>query len=312
MPRSDLLPVALVLNLFVILVTASPVVPGCPQQCVCDDQFVVQCAGLQLTNFPLGLPLTTRQLILSNNRLVELPALEMNYLSELVYLDCSNNSLTEISEATFGNLQKLVYLDLSYNRISRIDEQLFGPLASLVMLRLTDNPTLSDIHPRAFTDNVALQVLDVSSNRLATLNTNALSALPGLRYLGLSGNPWMCECHMEELCLWFQTEALKFQDVGQTVCDGPPALRGRRLSEVGQWLSAQCHPGLGHGDYLFFLVIGIATFTGGTVLVWTVGVMVVVWQRYRRARENRWTSVEKGWMKEEKMKKTVSVSLTGK
>uniref|UniRef100_A0A667Y3H6 Si:dkey-52j6.3 n=1 Tax=Myripristis murdjan TaxID=586833 RepID=A0A667Y3H6_9TELE len=116
-----------------------------------------------LAVFPNDLPLATRQLIISNNRIVDLPALQLNYLSDLVYLDCSNNSLSEISESTFGNLRKLAYLDLSFNSLLQIEDRTFGPLASLVMLRLTDNPSLAEIHPDAFAENVALQVLDVIS-----------------------------------------------------------------------------------------------------------------------------------------------------
>lgn len=202
----------LFLFIFVMGVTPSPALTaGCPDRCVCDDQLVVQCAGQDLTLFPNDLPLATRQLIISNNRIGDLPALQLNYLSDLVYLDCSNNSLTEISESTFGNLRKLAYLDLSFNTLLQIEDRTFGPLASLVMLRLTDNPSLGEIHPDAFSENMALQVLDVSRNNLTALNISSLIALPALRSLGLSGNPWSCDCDTEDLCLWVQIEGFKFQ-----------------------------------------------------------------------------------------------------
>uniref|UniRef100_A0A8C7YSY1 LRRNT domain-containing protein n=1 Tax=Oryzias sinensis TaxID=183150 RepID=A0A8C7YSY1_9TELE len=74
----------LVVLLLTFGVTASPVIStGCPDRCVCDDQLVVQCAGQHLTTFPVNLPLATRQLIISNNRIVELPPLALNYLSDL-------------------------------------------------------------------------------------------------------------------------------------------------------------------------------------------------------------------------------------
>ncbi|TWW57678.1 Leucine-rich repeat-containing protein 52 BK channel auxiliary gamma subunit LRRC52 [Takifugu flavidus] len=204
----------LFLFIFVMGVTPSPALTaGCPDRCVCDDQLVVQCAGQELTLFPNDLPLATRQLIISNNRIGDLPALQLNYLSDLVYLDCSNNSLTEISESTFGNLRKLAYLDLSFNTLLQIEDRTFGPLASLVMLRLTDNPSLGEIHPDAFSENIALQVLDVSRNNLTALNISSLIALPALRSLGLSGNPWSCDCDTEDLCLWVQIEGYKFQDM---------------------------------------------------------------------------------------------------
>uniref|UniRef100_A0A3Q2CZG9 Leucine rich repeat containing 52 n=1 Tax=Cyprinodon variegatus TaxID=28743 RepID=A0A3Q2CZG9_CYPVA len=243
-------------------VLASPIITaGCPDRCVCDDQFVVQCAGQHLTTFPVNLPLATRQLIISNNRISELPPLALNYLSDLVYLDCSNNTLTEISESTFGNLRKLAYLDLSFNTLHRIEDRTFGPLASLVMLRMTDNPGLSDIHPDAFLENEALQVLDVSRNNLTALNITSLIALPTLRSVGLSGNPWSCQCDNEDLCLWVHLETFKFQEAKRL-----------RWFIVGIQLRTLCHQSLDSLDYLFFVVIGFVIFAAGTVSAWLMGV----------------------------------------
>ncbi|TMS20366.1 leucine-rich repeat-containing protein 52 [Larimichthys crocea] len=273
----------LFLFIFVMGVTPSPALTaGCPDKCVCDDQLVVQCAGQDLIRFPDDLPLATRQLIISNNRILDLPALQLNYLSDLVYLDCSNNSLSEISESTFGNLRKLAYLDLSFNTLLQVEDRTFGPLSSLVMLRLTDNPTLWDIHPEAFSENLALQVLDVSRNNLTVLNISNLIALPALRSLGLSGNPWSCDCDTEDLCLWVQIEGFKFQDEGQTVCHNPPELAGQRLAEVGMQLRTDCHQGLGYWDYLFFIAIGFVIFSAGTVSAWVMGVLMVLYERYHK------------------------------
>ncbi|KAJ0011812.1 hypothetical protein NQD34_012787 [Periophthalmus magnuspinnatus] len=288
--------------LFLVLlagVTTSPVLStGCPDRCVCDDQLVVQCAGQHLTTFPVNLPLATRQLIISNNRIVELPPLALNYLSDLVYLDCSNNSLTEISESTFGNLRKLAYLDLSFNTLTRIEDRTFGPLASMVMLRMTDNPGLSHIHPDAFAENAALQVLDVSRNNLTTLNITSLIALPALRSVDLSGNPWSCDCDNEDLCLWVHLEGFKFQDEGQTVCGSPADLQGSRLGEVGIELRALCHQTLGSWDYLFFVLIGFAIFAAGTVSAWVMGVIMVLYERYIKKKDQQVDPDEEGEMLE--------------
>lgn len=296
-PQPNAHPLRLIVLLLVFLagVTASPVLStGCPDRCVCDDQLVVQCAGQHLTTFPVNLPLATRQLIISNNRIVELPPLALNYLSDLVYLDCSNNSLTEISESTFGNLRKLAYLDLSFNTLTRIEDRTFGPLASLVMLRMTDNPGLSHIHPDAFAENAALQVLDVSRNNLTTLNITSLIALPALRSVGLSGNPWSCECDNEDLCLWVHLEGFKFQDEGQTVCRSPADLQGSRLGEVGIELRSLCHQTLGSWDYLFFVLIGFAIFAAGTVCAWIMGVIMVLYERYIKKKDQQVDPDEEG------------------
>uniref|UniRef100_A0A3B3U4E0 Leucine-rich repeat-containing protein 52-like n=1 Tax=Poecilia latipinna TaxID=48699 RepID=A0A3B3U4E0_9TELE len=270
----------LFLFIFVMGVAPSPALTaGCPDGCVCDDQLVVQCAGQDLTLFPNDLPLATRQLILSNNRIADLPPLQLNYLSDLVYLDCSNNSLTEISESTFGNLRKLAYLDLSFNTLLQIEDRTFGPLSSLVMLRMTDNPNLGEIHPDAFSENFALQVLDVSRNNLTVLNISSLIALPALRSLGLSGNPWRCDCDTEDLCLWVRSF---ISNEGQTICYNPPELAGQRLAEVGMQLRADCHQGLGYWDYLFFIAIGFVIFSAGTVSAWVMGVLMVLYERYSK------------------------------
>ncbi|XP_040910833.1 leucine-rich repeat-containing protein 52-like [Toxotes jaculatrix] len=289
-PQPSAQPLRLIVLLLLLStgVIASPVLSsGCPDRCVCDDQLVVQCAGQHLTTFPVNLPLATRQLIISNNRIVELPPLALNYLSDLVYLDCSNNSLTEISESTFGNLRKLAYLDLSFNTLTRIEDRTFGPLASLVMLRMTDNPGLSEIHPDAFAENAALQVLDVSRNNLTVLNITSLIALPALRSVGLSGNPWSCECDNEDLCLWVHLEGFKFQDEGQTVCGSPADMQGRRLGEVGIQLRTLCHQTLGSWDYLFFVVIGFVIFAAGTVSAWVMGVIMVLYERYIKKKDEQ-------------------------
>ncbi|XP_054615908.1 leucine-rich repeat-containing protein 52-like [Dunckerocampus dactyliophorus] len=288
-PQPSAQPLRLVVVLLVSTgVIASPLLSsGCPDRCVCDDQLVVQCAGQHLSRFPADLPLATRQLIISNNLIVELPPLALNYLSDLVYLDCSNNSLTEISQSTFGNLRKLAYLDLSFNTLTRIEDRTFGPLASLIMLRMTDNPELSEIHPDAFAENLALQVLDMSRNNLTALNISSLISLPALRSIGLSGNPWSCECIMEELCLWVHLEGFKFQDEGQTVCGSPDELQGHRLGEAGIQLRTLCHHTLGSWDYLFFVIIGFVIFAAGTVSAWFMGVIMVLYERYIKKKDEQ-------------------------
>lgn len=73
------------------------------------------------------------------------------------------------------------------------------------------------------------------------------------------------------------------------MCESPSYLRGQRLSELGLWLRRQCHPGLGHQDYLFFVAIGFVIFGVGTVLAWVLGMVIVLCQhcvRRRKARPN--------------------------
>ncbi|MCI4389319.1 hypothetical protein PGIGA_G00096620 [Pangasianodon gigas] len=71
-------------------------------------------------------------------------------------------------------------------------------------------------------------------------------------------------------------------DEGQTVCQSPVEMRGRRLSEVGMQLRSECHQGLGYWDYLFFIAIGFVIFSAGTVSAWVMGVLMVLYERYSK------------------------------
>ncbi|KAK1165117.1 leucine-rich repeat-containing protein 52-like [Acipenser oxyrinchus oxyrinchus] len=283
------------LVIFTVLVAlAAAMTSWCPVSCICNDQLVVHCSGQGLADVPLDLPLATRQLLLSDNKITELPTVQLNYLSDLVYLDCSNNSLYHLSKTTFINLKKLAYLDLSFNKLVQVDDRMFVALASLVVLRLTDNPGLDQMHVDAFAENSALQVLDISRNNLTLLNITTLITLPALRSIGVSGNPWECECSNEDLCLWMQVEDYKFQDDESTLCRGPAPLSGMRLSELGLKLRVDCHQGLDSWDYLFLLTVGFLIFSGGTVSAWVMGVVMLLYERWENKQENEEGDEEEG------------------
>ncbi|XP_041125928.1 leucine-rich repeat-containing protein 52-like [Polyodon spathula] len=283
------------LVIFTVLVALAAAMTGwCPVSCLCNDQLVVHCSGQGLSEVPLNLPLATRQLLLSDNKITELPTVQLNYLSDLVYLDCSNNSLYHLCETTFINLKKLAYLDLSFNKLVQVDDRMFVALASLVVLRLTDNPGLRQMHVDAFAENSALQVLDISRNNLTLLNISTLITLPALRSIGVSGNPWECGCSNEDLCLWMQVEDYKFQDDESTLCRGPAPLSGMRLSELGLKLRVDCHQGLDSWDYLFLLTVGFLIFSGGTVSAWVMGVVMLLYERWENKQENEEGDEEEG------------------
>ncbi|KAM6948704.1 leucine-rich repeat-containing protein 52-like [Aplochiton taeniatus] len=257
----------------------------CPDTCKCEDDLSgINCIGKNFTAFPNELPLNARQIMISHNLITELPHLQLNFLSDLVYLDCYNNSITDISASTFKNLRKLTFLDLSFNKLMEIDNRALSPLSSLVMLRLTDNPRLSEIQPEAFAKNNALQLLDLSRNNLSVFNISFMIKLPNLRSMGLSGNPWKCNCDNEDLCLWVHLEQFKFPEEAQTVCSFPNNMRGKRVSVAGLKLSVLCNKTLDTWDYLFFWVIGYVIFGAGTALAWAMGVVIVLYERYIKSK----------------------------
>lgn len=75
-------------------------------------------------------------------------------------------------------------------------------------------------------------------------------------------------------------------DEGQTVCGSPADMQARRLGEVGIQLRALCHQTLGSLDYLFFVVIGFVIFAAGTVSAWMMGVVMVLYERYIKKKDD--------------------------
>lgn len=76
-------------------------------------------------------------------------------------------------------------------------------------------------------------------------------------------------------------------DEVQTVCGSPADMQGRRLGEVGVQLQMLCHQTLGSWDYLFFVVIGFVIFAAGTVSAWLMGVVMVMYERYLKNKEEQ-------------------------
>lgn len=83
-------------------------------------------------------------------------------------------------------------------------------------------------------------------------------------------------------------------DEGQTVCGSPADTQGRRLGEVGIQLRTLCHQTLGSWDYLFFVVIGFVIFAAGTVSAWVMGVIMVLYERYIKKKDDEEESIETG------------------
>uniref|UniRef100_A0A8C9G9S4 LRRNT domain-containing protein n=1 Tax=Pavo cristatus TaxID=9049 RepID=A0A8C9G9S4_PAVCR len=98
---------------------------SCPSGCSCR-YLEVNCTGQQLQEFPAAIPLDTRQLILAANNVSYLPAMELSFLADLVYLDCRKNLLGDDLDFTFIGVVKLVYLDLSFNNLTQVTFSTFS------------------------------------------------------------------------------------------------------------------------------------------------------------------------------------------
>uniref|UniRef100_A0A8D0KFS4 Leucine rich repeat containing 52 n=1 Tax=Salvator merianae TaxID=96440 RepID=A0A8D0KFS4_SALMN len=258
---------------------------NCPKECTCQ-YLVVNCTGKQLSEFPSELPLDTRQLILAHNKLSYLPAVELNFLSDLIYLDCSGNTLGEDLDFTFVSIIKLVYLDLSFNNLTQVTFDTFSQLGSLVVLKLSDNPSLMEIEKDSFANNTWLRHLDVSRCSLLFIDTSTVRDLPNLRSLGLSGNPWFCNCSFMELCDWIKESGVTIPDPDNVTCYSPAFVHGfRMLEEAQEQLQLKCYIHFDDHDYLFLGLVGFCIFSAGTVLAWILGVCAHVYLEMSSTKE---------------------------
>lgn len=209
---------------------------SCPSRCSCQ-YLEVNCSGQQLQEFPVDIPLDTRQLILAANNVSYLPAVELSFLADLVYLDCRKNLLGDDLDFTFIGVAKLVYLDLSFNNLTQVTFSTFSHLLSLVVLKISDNPNLVAIEKDAFANNTWLRHLDVSRTGLTFLDTSTVRDLPNLRLLGLSDNLWHCNCSFLDFVTWIMESDVHFPGEGcvSTNLFGT----GRALCSLSQNFSSQ-------------------------------------------------------------------------
>ncbi|KAG8436511.1 hypothetical protein GDO86_007567 [Hymenochirus boettgeri] len=266
-------------NILIIVMGIGLLDPGlcCPVECNCEH-LLVNCTDKQLEEFPMGIPMDTRQLVLTNNNLTYLPSVELNLLIDLVYLDCSHNILGDSLEATFIALP-LVYLDLSHNNLSKITLNTFYLLTSLVVLKLSDNPNLQEIEKDSFANNTGLRQLDLSRTALIYLDVSTVSLLPSLRTLGLSFNPWDCYCPLKDFLKWVMETDIYFIDAENMTCNTPIHIHGLLLKDTEPHINLMCLTTLYERDYLFLGLVGFVIFGSGTVVAWLTGVCVVIYDR---------------------------------
>ncbi|XP_029474624.1 leucine-rich repeat-containing protein 52 [Rhinatrema bivittatum] len=257
---------------------------GCPEKCTCE-LLLVNCSQKKLLQFPLAIPMDTRQLVLARNIISYLPSVELNLLIDLVYLDLSSNTISDI-EATFINIVRLVYLDLSYNNLSEIDSRAFYLLTSLVVLKLSNNPNLVQIKKDAFANNTGLRELYLSRTGLVFLDISTVSELPNLRTLDLSSNPWHCYCSMKDFFSWINESNLYFPDAANISCSAPLQMRGTPLPDMEKEMNKMCVTNLHVRDYAFLALVGFGIFFGGTVAAWIAGVCIVIYNKLCKAEED--------------------------
>ncbi|KAM7336232.1 hypothetical protein ACRRTK_004725 [Alexandromys fortis] len=266
---------------------------NCPVNCLCQDQ-EVSCTGMQLMEYPLNIPLNTRRLLLSNNKIASLPALQLGFLSDLVYLDCQNNRIRELMDYTFIGVFKLIYLDLSSNNLTSISPFSFSVLTNLVRLNISNNPHLLSLDKYTFSNTTSLRYLDLRNTGLQTIDHEALHHLVALQTLYLSGNPWKCNCSFLNFAIYLLVSKLDHPDGQNATCTEPTELSGWPITRVGNPLQYMCITHLDHQDYIFLLLIGFCIFAAGTVAAWLTGVCAVLYQNAHRKSSGDDTEDESG------------------
>ncbi|KAL1022740.1 hypothetical protein UPYG_G00031710 [Umbra pygmaea] len=160
----------------------------CPRQCTCTDEGVVDCAGVDLMEFPSPVSERTRILSLQNNQIAIVTIEDLERLQELETLNLQNNRLTTqgLEDEGFTVLEQLKYLYLANNKLITAPKHL---PPSLVSADFAAN-SLTKIYPFTFGQKPELKSVYLHNNKLtdAGLPENMFNGSDSLEVLIMSTN----------------------------------------------------------------------------------------------------------------------------
>lgn len=160
----------------------------CPAECSCTAEGAVDCAGVDLVEFPAELPEATRQLSLQNNKIEEITVEHISHLRQLETLNLQNNWLTTqgIADEGFEMLEQLAYLYLANNQLTAAPKVL---PPSLVSADFAANQ-LTKIYPYTFGQKPKLKSVYLHNNKLtdAALPEHMFNGSDSLEILTMSSN----------------------------------------------------------------------------------------------------------------------------
>ncbi|KAM7410608.1 hypothetical protein PAMA_001848 [Pampus argenteus] len=181
----------------------------CPPDCSCTTEGAVDCAGVDLTEFPGELSDETRQLSLQNNKIEAITLEHISHLHLLETFNLQNNWLTTdgLEDEGFEMLEQLAYLylannklttapkflppslvsaDFAANQLTRIYPYTFGYKPNLRSVYLHNNKlTDAGLPDDMFNGSISLEILTMSSNFLRVVPKNLP---PNLYRLHLKSN----------------------------------------------------------------------------------------------------------------------------
>ncbi|XP_061593342.1 podocan isoform X2 [Cololabis saira] len=160
----------------------------CPLECSCTAEGEVDCAGVDLTEFPAELSDETRQLSLQNNKIKQITVEQISHLHQLETLNLQNNWLTTdgLEDEGFEMLEQLAYLYLANNKLTSAPKVL---PSSLVSADFAANQ-LTKIYPYTFGHKPNLRSAYLHNNKLtdAGLPHHMFNGSTNLEILTMSSN----------------------------------------------------------------------------------------------------------------------------
>ncbi|XP_019936310.1 podocan [Paralichthys olivaceus] len=160
----------------------------CPPACSCTSEGVVDCAGVDLTEFPSNLSDKICHLSLQNNKIEEITVEHVSHLYQLETLNLQNNWLTTdgLEDEGFEMLEELAYLYLANNKLTSAPKVL---PPSLVSADFAANQ-LTKIYPYTFGHKPKLRSVYLHNNKLtdAGLPDHMFNASDNLEILTMSSN----------------------------------------------------------------------------------------------------------------------------
>ncbi|XP_030636462.1 leucine-rich repeat and immunoglobulin-like domain-containing nogo receptor-interacting protein 2 [Chanos chanos] len=171
---------------------------SCPSRCECSAQSrSVICHRKRHPTIPDGVPIDTRILDLSKNKIQAVNPDDFAPYPHIEELDLSGNVIAYVEPGAFNALSSLHSLSLKSNRIRLISLGVFTGLSNLTTLDISDNKIVILVD-YMFQDLHSLKSLEVGDNELVYISHRAFVGLMSLESLTLE------RCNLTEV----PTEAL--------------------------------------------------------------------------------------------------------
>ncbi|XP_053558557.1 leucine-rich repeat and immunoglobulin-like domain-containing nogo receptor-interacting protein 2 [Bombina bombina] len=158
---------------------------GCPARCECSaPNKSVSCHRRRITSIPEGIPIETKILDLSKNKLKSVNFEEFLSYPLLEEIDLSDNIISNVEPGAFNNLFNLRSLRLKGNRLKLLPLGVFTGLSNLTKLDISENKIVI-LLDYMFQDLHNLKSLEVGDNELVYISHRAFSGLLSLEQLTL-------------------------------------------------------------------------------------------------------------------------------